>query len=222
MEWYFISDSGELRQDLTAKALEFSAFDLLGYKGSKVGFIANDNCIGRSCLAKIAGVLELPIVYGNNLPNSPACLVLKHALPEILPGHSVWFIAGRGLGSKNEFNCLAELAQQCYADVGATRALVDCGWAKSEQQIGQGGLRPTADFAISIGVSGAVQHIEGLGNFKCLIAVNPDINAEIFRVADYGIVASWQEFKLILPGLFNKNYKGDCYVDWGPKRNQGS
>lgn len=222
MQWFFLLDSGSLAQDLACTQIYFEQLDLKSLDFGAVGFIANDTSRGRSCLVKIAGALELPIVYNKFLPVYPACLVLPEGLPEILPGHRVWLIAGRGIGSKNEFKLLADMAQQCYAELGATRAIVDCGWADEKHQIGQGGLMPMADFAITIGVSGAVQHVDGLRKIDKIIAVNSDVNAEIFRVADYGIVASWQEFKINLLGLFNKNYKGDCYVDWNPKGNQSS
>jgi len=208
MQWFFIIDTGVMPAHLECESLEISKIKQQRYS-DRVGFIVHDNDRGRACAAQIVARQQLPIIYGNSLPAFPACLVLKSQLPLVPASAKTWLIAGRGIGAASEFKFLAEVAEQCYARIGATRAIVDLGWADSDQQIGQGGLKPQADFAIIIGVSGAIQHLEGLKKFKTIIAINPDPKAEIFQVADYGIIATWQEVKPKLLSFFSQHDQGD-------------
>lgn len=208
MQWFFITDTGVLPASIDCKSLEMSNIKQHG-GNDRVGFVVHDNIHGRACAAQIVARHRLPIIYGNSLPKVPACLVLKSQLPLVPASAKTWLIAGRGIGAASEFKFLAEVAEQCYARIGATRAIVDLGWADSDQQIGQGGLRPQAEFAIIIGVSGAIQHLEGLKKFKTIIAINPNPKAEIFQVADYGIIATWQEVKPKLLSFFKQHDQGD-------------
>lgn len=184
------------------------------------GFVTADTAWGRAAMARIAAVMQLPISY-NKMHSHPCCVLLSLGLPSISKDSSVCFIGGRGLGSAAEYGVLAEMANQCYASVGATRAVVDSGWAPPEHQIGQGGMAPKVDYAIMIGVSGAIQHIVGLKFAKCIIAINPDPNAAIFEIADYGVVRSWQQAKSFLINSLFDNEKGERYVDRCPKGNKG-
>jgi electron transfer flavoprotein alpha subunit len=100
---------------------------------------------------------------------------------------------GRGLGGPEGFRPLQELAKALGAGVGASRAAVDSGWVPYSWQIGLTGKTITPDVYITIGISGASQHIAGCSGAKCIIAINKDREANIFRYARYGIVGDWQK-----------------------------
>ena len=100
---------------------------------------------------------------------------------------------GKGIGGAAGFQKLQMLADLLGGAVGATRSAVDAGWIGYEHQIGQTGVTVHPDLYIAFGISGMIQHTVGMNASKKVIAVNTDRNALIFRCADEGIVAGWEE-----------------------------
>jgi electron transfer flavoprotein alpha subunit len=105
---------------------------------------------------------------------------------------------GRGLGGPEPFEQLEELARLLGGAVGASRAVCDAGWLDHGYQIGLTGKTITPDLYITVGISGASQHMAGCSGAKHLIAINKDADSNIFKAASLGVVGDW---KAVLPSF---------------------
>ncbi len=101
--------------------------------------------------------------------------------------------AGRGVGGPENISVAADLAAALDAELGASRPVVDNGWADRERQIGSSGHIVAPNLYVALGVSGSIQHLMGMSGARIIVAVNKDPEAPIFSVAHYGVVADLHE-----------------------------
>lgn len=120
-----------------------------------------------------------------------------------LKGAPIVIAGGYGMGSRENFDMLFELAKELHAEVGASRAAVDAGYADHDRQIGQTGVTVRPKLYIACGISGQIQHIAGMQESGIIISVNNDENAPINTIADYVINGTVEE---VIPKMI-KYYK---------------
>ncbi len=120
-----------------------------------------------------------------------------------IKGSPIVIAGGYGMGSKENFNMLYDLAATIGGEVGASRAAVDAGYVEHERQIGQTGVTVRPKLYIACGISGQIQHIAGMQESAMIIAINNDENAPINTIADYVITGNVEE---IVPKMI-KYYK---------------
>jgi len=136
----------------------------------------------------------------------------------ILENARVVIGGGWGIGSKEDWHWVEELALFLNGAVGATRPAVDEGWARESQMIGQSGRTTHPKIYIGIGISGQMHHMVGIKDAEVIVAINDDPQAPIFELCDLGLVG---DFKEIIPRLIKaiKNYKGGAVTSLNTQNN---
>ena len=124
-----------------------------------------------------------------------------------LKGASIIVSGGYGMGSKENFDMLFDLAKEIHAEVGASRAAVDAGFVDHDRQIGQTGVTVRPKVYIACGISGQIQHIAGMQESGIIISINNDPNAPINTIADYVINGTVEEVIPKMIKYYKKNSK---------------
>lgn len=124
-----------------------------------------------------------------------------------LKGSPIVVCGGYGMGSKENFGLLHELADVLGGEVGTSRAAVDAGWADHDRQIGQTGVTVRPKLYIACGVSGQIQHIAGMQESSIIISINNDPDAPINTIADYVITGNVEDVVPKLIKYYKKNTK---------------
>lgn len=120
---------------------------------------------------------------------------------------SIIVAGGYGVGSKENFGLLFDLANTLGGEVGASRAAVDAGFCEHDRQIGQTGVTVRPKLYIACGISGQIQHIAGMQESSIVISVNNDPNAPINTIADYVITGNIEDVLPKLIKYYKKNSK---------------
>lgn len=156
---------------------------------------------GNADMSRRGEILRVPVVLKNSEIHTRVIetFLEKESISD-LQSARVIVAGGMGVGSKEGFDLLKQLANELHGAVGGTRAAAFAGFISHDHIIGQTGLIVAPDLYIACGISGAVQHMLGVSGAKCIVAVNNNPDAPIFEEADYGIAADYREF---IPSFIN-------------------
>ena len=124
-----------------------------------------------------------------------------------LKGSPIVVAGGYGVGSKEGFDLLFQLAKEIHGEVGASRAAVDAGWVDNDRQIGQTGVTVHPKVYIACGISGQIQHIAGMQESGIIISINNDPDAPINQIADYVIIGTVEEVVPKMKKYYKQNTK---------------
>jgi electron transfer flavoprotein alpha subunit len=162
------------------------------------------------CETPFRGEVVYPNVAEYVTPEAFVVKVLDHhveAAKHNLKGAPIVVAGGYGVGSKEGFDQLFQLAKVLHGEVGGSRAAVDAGWIDHDRQIGQTGVTVHPKVYIACGISGQIQHIAGMQDSGIIISINSDPDAHINRIADYVIVGTVEETVPKLIKYYKQNSK---------------
>lgn len=215
-----IGDHEEKKDNKTYKNLLYQIRPAFG--GNIVATIINPDC--RPQMATVReGVMKKEIYSASHKAKVEQIDIDKILKPEdlvvkVIERHmekskvniknsSIIIAGGYGMGSKENFDMLYQLAEVLGAEVGASRAAVDAGYAEHERQIGQTGVTVRPKLYIACGISGQIQHTAGMEESSMVIAINDDPMAPINKLADYVITGNVMEVIPKLIKYYKKNSK---------------
>lgn len=201
---------GGVISDVIENVRELKAFVRPAYGGTVLETYKFSGFGGVKVITVRAGIYPRPekaaapgavTEWSYEVPDELIRVHLKEVVTEItekidLEGAQVVVSGGRGMGSKEGFAMVEELAKLLGGEVGATRAAVDEGWTTRAHQVGQSGKNVAPKLYIACGISGAMQHVSGITSSDFILAINKDEEAPIFDVADLAVVGRCED---ILP-----------------------
>tara|TARA_B100001029_G_scaffold79506_1_gene65166 strand:+ start:89 stop:541 length:453 start_codon:yes stop_codon:yes gene_type:complete len=114
--------------------------------------------------------------------------------------------AGRGMKGPENWENIERLASLLNAATACSKPVSDMGWRPHHEHVGQTGIKISPSLYIAVGISGAIQHLAGVGNSKVIVVINNDPDAPFFNSADYGIIGDAFEVVPKLVSLLEKNY----------------
>ncbi len=139
------------------------------------------------------GLRTETFLAADNLPAVRVVVRQPASNDDSIADAEVLVVVGRGIGSQKNLPLMERLAELLGAKLGCSRPLVEAGWCEYRRQVGQTGLSVAPKLLVSVGVSGAIQHLAGIGGAQTVIAVNSDPSAPIFGVSQYSAVGDCVE-----------------------------
>lgn len=210
MQWGLVSDCTDVQLDggnvvFTRPIYAGKAFVKKVVKDGAIFATLRPNniAVGEPEAGKTAEAVEKSVTFADDAIRTIVNEVVRKTSEGVdLSEAKVIVSGGRGVKSSDGFKPLYELANVLGAAVGASRAACDADYCDYSMQIGQTGKVVTPDLYIACGISGAIQHLAGMSNSKVIVAINKDPEANIFQVADYGIVGDLFEIVPLLTEEF--------------------